>query len=174
MSTGTFGTEEPKLEIFDPSLPANTPGVEIGNQFFLPLQGIGGTVTVAGFFLDSLLLQTLEGSADPNDPNNIKYLGAPVYVTDIELTDAETNQPLILDGIFGMNFLVASALLTAELDIITASAGAFNWLTFDEPNGVLGLDLGIVVPEPGSIVLAGVGLIALVLYGWRRRRGLVT
>jgi hypothetical protein len=167
---GTFGSDEPVLEVFDPALPTEAPGVPIGNQFFLPLQGIGGAVTVAGFFLDSLLLQTLEGSADPNDPNNIKYLGAPVYVMDIELTDAETSQPLILDGIFGMNFLVASALLGPDLEIQEASAGAYNWLTFDEPNGVLGLDLGIVVPEPSSIVLGGVGLVALVVYGWRQRR----
>ncbi len=171
---GTIGSEEPRLELFDPLALPEAPGVLIGNQFFLPVQGVGTTVTVAGFFLDSLLLQTLEGSSDPNDPNNIKYLGAPVYVTDIELTDAETQQTLVLDGIFGMNFLVASALLTPELDILDASAGPYNWLTFDEPNGVLGLDLGIVVPEPGSIVLAGVGLIALVMYGWRRRRGLVS
>jgi hypothetical protein len=168
---GTFGSDAPVLEVFDPTAPG-APGVPIGNQFFLPVQGIGGTVTVAGFLLDSLLLQTLEGSANPNDPNNIKYLGAPVYVTDIELTEAETSQTLKLDGIFGMNFLVASALLTPEFDILKASAGPFNWLTFDEPNGVLGLDLGIVVPEPGSIVLAGVGLMALVFLGWRRRRAL--
>jgi hypothetical protein len=170
---GTFGTPEPRLEVFDPLAPA-APGVEISNQFFLPVQGIGGVVTVSGFFLDSLLLHTQEGGANIEDPNHIRYLGAPVYVNDIELTDALTQATLTLDGIFGMNFLVASAFLEPDLNIGETAAGPYNWVTFDEPNGVLGLDLGIVVPEPGSIVLAGVGLIALALYGWRRRRGLVS
>lgn len=164
---GTFGTPTPKLEVFDPLAPA-APGVEIVNQFLLPVQGIGGTVTVAGFFLDSLLLHTQEGGANSADPNHIHYAGAPVFVNDIELNDGQTS--ITLDGIFGMNFLVASALLAPDLSILDASAGPYSWVTFDEPNGVLGLDLGIVVPEPGSIVLAGIGALALAVYGWRRRR----
>jgi hypothetical protein len=166
---GTFGTPQPRLEVFNPLAPG-VPGVEIVNQFLLPVQGIGGTVTVAGFFLDSLLLHTQEGGANSADPNQIKYAGAPVFVNDVELTDALTHTTLTLDGIFGMNFLVASAFLEPDLNIGETAAGPYSWVTFDEPNGLLGLDLGIVVPEPGSIVLAGVGAIALAVYGWRRRR----
>ena len=37
------------------------------------------------------------------------------------------------------------------VDLCEASAGPFDWVTFDEPNGILGLDL-IAVPEPSSLV----------------------
>ena len=170
---GTFGTDDPLLEVFDPLADVDAPGVVIGKQFLLPVQGIGGTVTVSGFFLDSLLLRTQEGGTNPDDPNHIHYLGTPVFVTDIELTDALTQQPLTLDGIFGMNFLIASAFLFPDLNIGDTAFGPYDWVTFDEPNGVLGLDLGLQVPEPGSIVLAAAGAIALLVYGLRVRRGRV-
>ena len=52
-----------------------------------------------------------------------------------------------------MNFLVASAFLKPDLNIGDTAFGPYNWVTYDEPNGLLGLDL-IVVPEPSTRVLA--------------------
>src|SRR5206468_489843 len=46
------------------------------------------------------------------------------------------------DGVFGMNFLVSSTPLdsTDPLALFQPSQGFFNWITFDEPNGILGLN----------------------------------
>src|SRR4029079_6655867 len=48
---GTLGTENPSLEIFDPSSP-ELPGTAIADQFKLTIGGIGGTKSIAGFYLD--------------------------------------------------------------------------------------------------------------------------
>jgi hypothetical protein len=156
---------DPVLEVFDPNNPA-APGTAILNQFQVPIQGIGGVVTLSGFFLDSMLLHTMEGSLDPNDPNNIRYLGAPVVVHDVTVVDPLTDQELTLDGVFGTNFLVASI----ALDLGDARESPYQWITFDEPNGILGLDLGITVPEPSTYVMAGTGLFILMGCAWRKRR----
>ena len=130
------------------------------------MQGIGGTGTVSGFFLDDMILHTLEGSVLDADPNNIRFIGAPVAILDVTVENPlNPLDTLTLDGIFGMNFMIASAMV----DLSEVSAGPFNWITFDEPNGILGLDL-ITVPEPSSVIIAGMGLAALVGYRWRRRR----
>ncbi|MGD9721840.1 MAG: PEP-CTERM sorting domain-containing protein [Pirellulales bacterium] len=156
---------DPQLETFDPLHPEDA-GTIIAGQFLLPIQGIGGAVSVAGFFLDELLLQTLEGSSDPNDPDNIRYVGAPVLVADVTLFDPlNEDVALTLDGIFGMNFLVASA----SLDLEHATVSPYNWITYDEGTGILGLDIAFV-PEPGSLALAALGTVLVAGYGWRRRR----
>jgi hypothetical protein len=147
---GTQGTENPKLEIFDPVNP-NQPGTLIPDQFSLPIGGIGGTTTPAGFYLDSLLLRTQEGNAaDVNDPNHVRYLGAPVLVADISLQDPNTQETITLDGIFGMNMLVGTASFTpGPIPTFDALAdGYYNWITFDEPSGLLGLDLKEVITFP--------------------------
>lgn len=160
----------PELETFDPAHP-ELAGTKILTQFSLPIQGLGGSQTLAGFFLDDLILHTIEGGADDLNANNFRYLHTPVYVNDISLVDPLTHSPLTLDGVFGMNFLIASAALDADLNITDARLGPFRWITFDEPNGILGLDLmPVSVPEQGSLTLAGCGLALLSAYAWRRRR----
>ena len=134
---GTEDSDNPQLEVFNPNNPSQ-PGTLLANQFQTMLGGIGGTKTVAGFYLDSLLVPTMEGNAaDLNDPNHLRFLNAPVFVSDITVQDPTNNDTLTLDGVFGMNFLVASI----DLDTWDIRASAFNWLTFDEPNGILGLNL---------------------------------
>ena len=162
---GSILSGAPQLEVFDPDHP-ELPGVPIGQQFEVPIQGIGGTVNLAGFYLDAMMLQTLEGSVLPDDPNNIRYLGAPVVVHDVEVADPITGQSLILDGVFGMNFMSASI----ALDLGDARASPFRWITLDEPGGILGLDVVATVPEPSTCVLAGAGLLVLLGAAIRRRR----
>jgi hypothetical protein len=138
---GTFGPglDNPQLEDFNGNL--------IPNQFKETVSGIGGdSLTTAGFYLDSMLVPTMEGnSGNPNDPSHLHYLGAPVLVTDINVQDSVTHQSLTLDGDFGMNFLVGSLFLDAsDLSNIAVGAftpGAFDWVTFDEMKGILGLKL---------------------------------
>ncbi len=129
-------------------------GTRIADQFNLQIGGIGGSgaENVPGFFLDSLLLRTMEGDpANDDDPNHLRFLHAPVLVEDITVTDALGNS-LTLDGILGMNFFTASSGVTdagsgdaldlgSTLDLDSLSPSPFDWLTFDEPNGVLGLQL---------------------------------
>lgn len=164
---GTFGTDTPLLETFDPAHP-ELPGTLVANQFHFPIGGIGGSVVTSGFYLDSLTLHTLEGGVLDADPNNIHYLGAPVMVNDVSLEDPLTHETLVLDGIFGMNFLVASAFLTPDLNIGDTAFGPYNWVTFDERTGILGLDL-VAVPEPSSVVLAAMAGASLAVLGWRRQ-----
>ena len=126
---GTFGTDEPRL--------VDAAGNDLPNQFSLTIGGIGGSTKVAGFFLDSMTLQTVEGAP-------IHYVGAPVLVADISVEDPDTGQDLTLDGIFGMNSLVASAFIDENdpfpfpTDI---TGGPYDWIVFDEPGKVLGLKL---------------------------------
>ncbi len=131
---GTFGTANPILEFFN--------GTAVPGQYALTITGFGGDIVRSGFYLDSLLLPTLEGAADPN--NNLNYLGAPVLVSDITLQDPITLETLTLDGIFGMNFLVASAVI--EFPDFETVDGPFRWITFDETTGTLGLQLKDTLP----------------------------
>jgi hypothetical protein len=103
---------------------------------------------VAGFFMDSLSLQTAEGAP-------IRYLGAPVLVSDISVADPVTGDELTLDGIFGDNFLLGTAFIDENdpfpfpTDI---TAGPYEWIVFDEPNGVLGFNMAGVTPVRGEPV----------------------
>ena len=123
---GTEGTISPVLD-----------GVEAERQFALTVGGIGGSKKSAGFMMDELRIPTREGDV-------LVYKGAPVLVMDITVTDPRTKKSYTLDGVFGMNFLVGSAAVTEGIllpDIGKMSEGAYEWIVFDQGNGVLGLKL---------------------------------
>jgi hypothetical protein len=125
-------------------------------QFQEAVGGIGASSVVAGFYLDSLIVPTAE--ANPNyytDPRNLRFsgtrtaggtqdaLGPPVLVQDITAT--KNGQSITLDGDFGVNFLVGSIDLSGtsieNIGIGAAAPGAFDWFTFDEASGTIGLAL---------------------------------
>jgi hypothetical protein len=144
--------------------------VAVAEQFTLTIGGVGGQFTAAGFYLDTVLLRTMEGNpADDSDPNHIQFNRAAVIVADITVKDPIAGETITLDGIFGMNFLTASVdLLQGDgfPEITDIGMGHFNWVTFDEPNGILGLDVA-TVPEPASAGVLALGVIAMLA---RRRR----
>ncbi|MEM1447234.1 MAG: dockerin type I domain-containing protein, partial [Planctomycetota bacterium] len=115
-------------------------GAPLGDQFTLQIGGVGGTTTVAGFLLDTLTLPTVEGEP-------ITYNQAPVLVADIAVEDPDTGESLTLAGILGMNFLLPSF----EIGTLSANEGAFDFLSFDHPSGVLSLTFNPdVVTLPGD------------------------
>jgi hypothetical protein len=136
---GTYQTDSPRL--LDEN---NNP---VPDQFTLQIGGIGGSFTAAGFFLDSMVLPTMEGQP-------IRYLRAPVLVGDVSVADPDTGQELTLDGVFGMNYLVASMMVDG-VDFGDVHGGAYDWITFDEPNGVLGLNIPDVTPAPATPSVVG-------------------
>jgi hypothetical protein len=153
---GTFGTASPILETFDPGNP-KTQGTELVQPLQADVSGIGGAVTVLGFYLDSLLARTTEGAV--NDPAHLLYINAPVYVYGIVLQDPApapgNGDTLTLDGIFGMNMLVTGALLDLSnppLPVISdLRLGHLDWLVFDEPNVLLGVKLGCSIDDDADL-----------------------
>ncbi|MGD1276982.1 MAG: pepsin/retropepsin-like aspartic protease family protein [Tepidisphaeraceae bacterium] len=121
---GTFGTDNPQLQ-----------GVPAARQFVLSVGGIGGARKAAGFFLDELRLSTTEGQ-------DLVFKGAPVLVADITVQDAATGRSFTLDGVFGMNFLVASCMLEGGSllpDMTKLTPSAFERIVIDQPDALLGL-----------------------------------
>ena len=119
-------------------------GQTIAQQFQLTIGGIGAdTITRSGFYLDSLLVRTMEGSATvDSNPNNLNFLHVPVLVNDITVETPDLSRTLTLDGVFGVNLLTASA----DIDNTSGfpdqvSGGAFDWTVFNQKLGVLGLAL---------------------------------
>jgi hypothetical protein len=110
-------------------------GVPAAGQFTMSVGGIGGTKKSAGFFLDRLALPTIE-------KNPITFIHAPVLVADITVTDS-AGKPFTLDGVFGMNFLVGSAMVDESAlipDIDHLTPGAFRWIVLNQPGGWLGVE----------------------------------
>ncbi len=149
---GTFGTDNPVL--------VDQNGDPLPNQFQLAIGGIGGQETLAGFYLDSLTVRTQEGNAANNsDPNHLVWVHEPVLVGDVSVKDPATGQTLTLDGIFGMNNLIGSADFSldptsGDLSDLSTANGFFNWITFDEPSGVLGLSIDPAALAAASAVTA--------------------
>jgi hypothetical protein len=172
---GTEDTDNPVLEQYTPnaSLPRfagdKYPGTSAGSvdQFKVTVGGIGGdSKTVAGFYLDSMLVRTKEGnSAYDNDPRHLFYKddpatgksGAAVLVLDINVSDGTHN--VTLDGDFGVNMLAGSLLFSfsglSDFTIANFTAGAFDWMNFDEKNNVLGLQLNSAFHMKGDFNLDG-------------------
>ncbi len=89
-----------------------------------------------------------------------------MLVTDITVKDPNSPDPLhpvtlTLDGDLGMNFLVASLDFSSDssnpfgFTFGNFTPGAFDWLTYDEPSGVLGLQLNSAFHMKGDFNLDG-------------------
>jgi hypothetical protein len=162
---------------YDPGMPATLVNVSDGslipNQFTVDIGGIAGTTTLAGFNLDAMLIRTLEGHPlDDDDPNHLRFVGAPVYVHDIELTDPVSLDTFIFEGILGTNYLFGSGDLSALSGFdVPFRAGPFELLVldFDAATPTLGLVLPFVAPVPIGWPIVTAGVLGLV--GAARLRG---
>jgi hypothetical protein len=129
---GTFGPGKTNPILLD----ANNQ--QLPNQSVLPFGGLDGSVVyVAEFYADSLTLQTVEGTP-------IIFHDVPLAVVDIQLTDYNTGGTFTLDGDLGVNFLTSTQ--------NNFQSTAFNWVTFDQPNGLLGFaPNGSITPGTASV-----------------------
>jgi hypothetical protein len=110
------------------------PDVPKQQQFQLTIGGLGGGKQSAGTFFDRVELPTREGRP-------IAFVKAPLLVSDVSMVDPD-GKPYTLDGIIGMNYLVASAEVTGGLlpDIGKIVDGPFRWIVIDLKNSELGLE----------------------------------
>ncbi|BAM03158.1 hypothetical protein [Phycisphaera mikurensis] len=186
---GVFYSTEAGKELgsADPTL-VDAAGNEIGaggnGQFQLQVGGVGGTLNIAGFFVDELLVPALrDDGAGGEEAFDLVFTDAPVLVADISIDatpDDETDDEVFtLAGVFGMNLLVPSlyidglGLNPSALGGAPVVNGNFDAFAFDEPTGDVLLrfnrDLVAVteVPEPAAAATLLLGIAA----GLRRRRG---
>ena len=107
-------------------------GAPAQEQFSLDVGGIGGSKKSTGFYLDVLRLPAKAGEP-------IVYAKAPVLVSDITVVDPATSKPFTLDGVFGMNFLVASANISGGVaaDIDKVVDGPFQFVVIDHAHATL-------------------------------------
>ncbi len=108
-------------------------------EFYQPIGGIGGEILVPVFLVDAVSIPTLNGF-------ELVYGDAYVGVLDIGTIDERTGEPIILDGIFGTNFLGYS--YDMDLDIVM---GPYNNIVFDTQRAILGFDVNDIYPVPDTL-----------------------
>ena len=102
-------------------------------DFSVPMGGVGAMIEVAGFEIDSMRVPTVSG-------DELVFKKARLGVCDIRYFDEEKGEFVALDGVFGSNFLCASAKMEGFLpgDI---SETAFDKIVIDVDRGLLGFDV---------------------------------
>ncbi|MBN1795362.1 MAG: hypothetical protein JW804_01685 [Sedimentisphaerales bacterium] len=106
-------------------------------DFTVDIGGIGGSVTLPGFQIDSLSVPTLNGY-------DIVFQNARICVHDIGFFDVTSGEMVILDGVFGSNFLCPSM----NMNTWDISDTPFNKIVIDNVNGILGFDVKDIYPLP--------------------------
>ena len=156
---------EPATLVFDAD------GTAVPDQFTVQISGIGGAVTIAGFHVDALLVRTLEGDPEVDaDPQHLRFVGAPVFVHDVQLSDPVTLDTFTFDGILGTNYLFGSGDLSALSGFdVPFREGPFQWLVLDlaaatptlgvifPAQAPVGVPIGSLVPLAAIFLLAAGG-----------------
>lgn len=102
-------------------------------DFSIPIGGIGKMIVVQGFEIDKLIVPTLSG-------NNLVFKNARLGVHDIKYFDEDNGKHVVIDGIFGSNFLCASAKMEGLLPS-DVSQTVFDNIVLDMRKGILGFDV---------------------------------
>jgi hypothetical protein len=90
-------------------------------------------IEVPGFEIDYLRVPTVSG-------NNLVFKKARLGVHDIRFFDEKRGEFVVLDGIFGSNFLCASAKMEGVFPV-DISKTAFEKIVIDMHRGLLGFDV---------------------------------
>ena len=101
--------------------------------FSLPVGGIGAMTMVNGYEVDRLTIPTTGGY-------NLIFKNARIGVQDIKYFDIEKNAEVLIDGVFGSNFLCASAKMEGMLPSDVGET-PFDNIVIDLRNNTLGFDL---------------------------------
>ena len=157
-------------------------GNEIGSddapQFQLQIGGVGGTLNIAGFFVDELLVPALRDDGfGGEEAFDLVFTDAPVLVADISIDatpdDTTDDEVFTLAGVFGMNLLVPSLFLDGlgldPLGLVGAPVlnGNLDAFAFDEPTGDVLLRFNrdlvdfVAVPEPTTVAVLIAGTVLL-------------
>jgi hypothetical protein len=105
----------------------------VKSEFSLPIGGIGNMVMIPGFEIDSLTIPAMSGQ-------NLVFKNVRLGVQDIKYFDEEKGTTVTLDGVFGSNFLCASAKMDGLLPS-DVSETMFDNIVLDMQKGTLGFDL---------------------------------
>ena len=108
-------------------------------EFYQQIGGIGSEVFAPVFLIDSLAVPTLNGF-------ELVYGNPYVGVLDIGTIDERTGEPIILDGIFGTNFLGYS--YDMNLDVVM---GPYDSIVFDTQRAIIGFDVNDIYPVPDNL-----------------------
>lgn len=106
--------------------------------FYQQIGGIGSDVFAPVFLIDTLAVPTLNGF-------QLVYDNPYVGVLDIGTIDERTGEPIILDGIFGTNFLGYS--YNMDLEIVL---GPYDSIVFDTQRAIIGFDVNDIYPLPDN------------------------
>ncbi len=101
--------------------------------FSVPVGGVGAMVEIPGFEIDELTVPTLSG-------RNLVYDKPRLGVRDIRYFDEDEGKVVTLDGVFGSNFLCATAKMD---DLLSLDIGqtVFEKIVLDMRQGLLGFDV---------------------------------
>jgi len=110
----------------------------VAPEFYQLIGGIGSQIEAPVFLVDTVSIPTLNGF-------ELVYGNPYVGVLDIGTIDEHTGEPIILDGVFGTNFLGYSYNL--DLDIVM---GPYNSIVFDTQRAILGFDVNDIYPLPDN------------------------
>lgn len=108
--------------------------------FSVPVGGVGAIVQIPGFEIDELTVPTLSG-------RNLVYDKPRLGVHDIRYFDEGEGKFVTLDGVFGSNFLCATAKME---DLLSLDIGktAFESIVVDMRQGLLGFEINKVYRRP--------------------------
>ncbi len=101
--------------------------------FTVPVGGIGQMTIINGFEIDKLIIPATGGY-------NLVFKNARIGVQDIEYFDVEKKEYVVIDGVFGSNFLCASAKMEGLLPSEVGQT-PFDNIVIDLRENTLGFDV---------------------------------
>jgi len=108
-------------------------------EFYQPIGGVGGEIEAPVFQVDMVSVPTLGGF-------DLVYGSPYVGVLDIGIIDEDTGEPIILDGVFGTNFLGYS--YNMSFDVVM---GPYDNIIFDTQRAILGFDVNDMYSVPDNL-----------------------